>query len=491
MSSTPRRTIGPFTRPSFGGLWRDADFLKLWTGQSVSRFGSQISLLAIPLLAIALLDATPFEMGVLGAVEMLPFIFVSLPAGAWADRLRKRPILVAGDLGRAVALATIPVAYELGVLTMVQLYVVAFITGVLTVFFDVANQSYLPVLVERDQIVDGNSKLQITDSAASIAGPGVAGVLIGWLTAPVAIVWDAVSFVVSGVFVLYIRRPEPPVPVHDEATGPRPSIRSEIAEGVGYVAHHRYLRSIAAATAWSNVFGSMAWAVLLLYAYRELGLRAEALGAIFAIGNVGGLVGAVAAPRVAQRFGIGRAILIGLAVGCPQFLLIAIASRETAAPLFIASGILIGLSVMVYNINQVSLRQAITPAPLLGRMNATMRFIVWGIQPIGSLLGGTLGTILGVVPTIWIAAIGSLFAFVPLLIGPLLSLQEIPALEGVEVGPVSAAGAGVGGAAGGGAGGGAVAGGAGGAAGRDPVGGDPVGGDPVGGDPVGGAGVPS
>ncbi len=411
-----------------GSLWHHADFLRLWAGETVSRFGSQISLLAIPLVAIALLQATPFEMGILSALESLPFLLVTLPVGAWIDRLRKRPVLILGDVGRAVALASIPVAYELGVLTMGQLYVVAFATGLLTVFFDVAYMSYLPLLVERDQIVDGNAKLQISESAAAIAGPGIAGVLIAAVTAPIAILVDAASFVASAIAVVAIRRPEPAPAGEDGNGGARRSIRTEIVEGVRYVAGQPYLRSIAASTAWSNVFSSMTWAILLLYAYDQLGLGAAAIGAIFAIGNIGGLLGAVGAPRVAARLGVGRAILAGQLLYAPAGLLVAIAPRSAPVPFLVASGLLLGVSVMIYNINQVSLRQAITPAPLLGRMNATMRFIVWGVQPIGAVTGGALGTAIGLHATIWVAAIGALFSFAPLLVGPLISLREIPSL---------------------------------------------------------------
>src|SRR6476661_10853402 len=220
-------------------LLRHPDFLKLWTAETVSVFGTAITQLALPLIAIVVLHVSAFEVAALGTVEFLPFILFSLPAGVWVDRLRRRPILIVGDLGRAVAIASIPVAFYFDALTIWQLYIVGFINGCLTVFFDVAWQSYLPSVVERDQLVEGNSKLQITRSAAQILGPGMAGVLIGILQAPFAIVADAVSFVVSALFVFAIRRPEPAIEPHDEATGPRPSMRSEIRAGLGYVTGHR------------------------------------------------------------------------------------------------------------------------------------------------------------------------------------------------------------------------------------------------------------
>ncbi len=218
------------TAPS-RSLLRHPDFLKLWTAETISVFGSAITQLALPLIAATTLSVTPFEFGLLTTIEFLPFILFSLPAGVWVDRLRRRPILIAGDLGRAVAIASIPVAFYFDALTIWQLYVVGFINGILTVFFDVAYQSYLPSVVERDQLVDGNSKLEITRSASQILGPGLAGILIGFFRAPFAMVIDSVSYLVSALFLTWIRRPEPPVEAHDEAAhGPKPSMRQEIAD---------------------------------------------------------------------------------------------------------------------------------------------------------------------------------------------------------------------------------------------------------------------
>ena len=229
------------TRPR-SGLLRHPDFLKLWTAETVSVFGTQVTLLALPLVAATILQVSPFEFALLGTIEFLPFILLSLPAGVWVDRLRRRPILIVGDLGRAISLISIPLAYSVGALTIWQLYVVAFVNGCLTVFFDVAYQSYLPSIVDRDQLVEGNSRLEISRSASQLAGPGLSGVLIGFLTAPFAIVVDAISYVLSALFVFGIRRAEPPIEPHDETTGPRPSMRSEIATGLRYVTGHRWLR---------------------------------------------------------------------------------------------------------------------------------------------------------------------------------------------------------------------------------------------------------
>lgn len=419
-------------------LFRHRDFLKLWSGETISQFGTQISLLAIPFVALTTLDATPFEYGLLGTIEFLPFILFALPAGAWVDRLRRRPVLIAGDLGRAISLASIPIAYELGVLTIWQLFAVGFANGILTVFFDVAYQSYLPSLVDRDQIVDGNSKLEISRSAAQIAGPGISGVIIGVLTAPVAIILDTASFLVSALAVFGIRKSEPTPDRHvDEHGRRRGSIRQEVTDGLRYVLGHRYLRSIAAATGWSNLFSSILFIAYLPYMIRELGLSAEVVGLVLGLGNVGTLVGALTAMRVGRAIGVGRAIIVALIAAGPSALLIAVAPRETAVPFLVAAGFLLGYGGMVYNINQVSFRQAITPTGMQGRMNATMRFIVWGTIPVGTIAGGALGSIVGLSTTIWIGAIGGSFAFLPLLIGPLKTLQEMP--EPLEAAPREAA----------------------------------------------------
>jgi MFS family permease len=428
----------PQTTASRPSLVRHADFLKLWTAETISVFGSQISALAIPLVAVLILDVSPFEVALLGTIEFLPFILFTLPAGAWVDRLRRRPIMIVGDLGRAAALASIPVAYVLGGLTIWQLYVVGFITGALTVFFDVANQSYLPSIVDRDQLVEGNSKLQISQSAAQIAGPGVAGVLIGALKAPVAILVDSLSFVASAFFVFLIRRPEPPLEhPADTAGAKRPSIVTEVRQGLAFVLGNRSLRAIAAGTSTSNLFGSIGYGILIVYLAgdRYLALAPEQIGLVFALGNVGALAGALLANRLAGWFGLGPTIIGSLFLGGFNLLLVALAPSDLAIPFLIGAGLAGGLSQMIYNINQVSFRQAICPPRMQGRMNATIRFLVWGTMPIGSLIGGALANVIGVHETIWV---GAILGFVPPifpLLSPVRRLREMPAPVGDDLDP--------------------------------------------------------
>jgi MFS family permease len=421
-------------------LLRHPDFLKLWTAETVSVFGSSITQLALPLIAATVLDVTPFEFGLLTTIEFLPFILLSLPAGVWIDRFRRRPILIAGDLGRAIAIASIPVAFYFDALTIWQLYVVGFVNGCFTVFFDVAWQSYLPSVVERDQLVDGNSKLQITQSAAQILGPGMAGILIGALKAPFAMVLDSISYVVSAIFVFFIRRPEPPVVKHDEALhGPKPSMRQDVSAGLRYVLGHKWLRSIAATTGTSNFFGNVFGAILILYLTQERHLSAEAIGFAFSIGAIGFLVGALTTTRLTNRLGLGRMLLLTAFGFSLAGLPVALAPDTLIAPAVALSGILGGFCGVGWNINQVSLRQAITQPRMQGRMNATMRFIVWGTIPLGSIIGGALGSVIGLHLTIWVGAIGSLLACIPVALSSVRHIKTMP--EPVDDEPAAPGGA--------------------------------------------------
>jgi len=401
--------------------------MKLWTAETISQFGTQVSLLAIPLLAVTVLQVSAFQFALLGTVEMLPFILFSLPAGAWVDRLRRRPILIVGDIGRGVMLLSIPVAYAFDALTIWQLYLVGFVAGTLTVFFDISYQSYLPSLVDRDQLIEGNSKLEVTRQLAQTAGPAVAGGLIGVLTAPIAILLDSISYWFSAAFVFLIRRHEPTPDRHlDEHGQQRESLRKEVAAGLRYVLGNRYLRGIAASTGICNLFSGIAFATFIMYAVLELGLSAAELGLIFGLGNLGALAGALTGDRWVARFGLGRTIVGSMFLTTPGILLVAMAPRAFPVPFLIASGLLMGLSEVVYNINQVSFRQAITPRTMQGRMNATMRFIVWGTIPMGQILGGIIATTVSLSAALWVGAIGSFLAVIPLLISPVHTLQVMP-----------------------------------------------------------------
>ena len=405
-------------------LWRHRDFMKLWIGETISLFGSQFTFLALPLIAAITLRASPAEMGILSAVETAPFLLIGLFAGVWVDRRRKRPLLIAGDLGRAILLATIPLAALAGLLTIIQLYVVGFLVGICTVFFDVAYQSYLPALVGRDQLVEGNSKLEVSRSTAQLTGPGIAGVVIQVLTAPIAIFLDVLSFLLSGLFIGTIRRAEP-VP----RNGGHASMLAEIREGLGVVFGNPYLRAIAGCTATSNFFGNVVGALFILYATRDLGLTPAAIGIAMGLGNVGGLAGALLAGRLANRVGIGPIIIGSILLTSLGGLPLIIATPSTAIVMLVVSGLIIGLGNTIYNINQVSLRQAIVAQRLQGRLNATMRFLVWGTLPLGGLVGGVLGQFLGLWPAITIGICGGMLSFLWVLASPVRGLRRIPEPE--------------------------------------------------------------
>ena len=404
-----------------GGLWRHPDFLKLWSGQSISQFGTQISQLAIPLAAILVLDASAFQVASLATVEFLPFLLFALPAGVWVDRLRRRPILILSDLGRAGALASIPIAYGLDVLSIEQLYVVGFLTGTLTVFFDVSYQSYLPSLVGRPHLVEGNSLLELSRNAAQIGGPGLGGVLVGVVTAPYAILVDAVSFLGSALLLGSIRAREdaPAVVEH-------PSMRRELSEGMRYLVGHPYWRAISATTAGSNFFWTLAGSITLVYAVRTLGMSAQLIGLVFTLGSLGGLFGAVIARPVSRRIGVGPAIVLSSVLFGPALMLVPLAPRSFPEPLLVASFFLAGTGAVLYNITAISLMQTLTPERLLGRLNATRRFIVWGTIPLGSLVGGFLASRIGLHATLWVGAIGASVFFVPVLFSPVRNVREMP-----------------------------------------------------------------
>ena len=409
-----------------GGLWRHRDFRNLWAAETISVFGSQVDDLALGFVAILVLDASAFEVAVVATLNFLPFILFTLPAGVWVDRLRRRPILIASDFARASLLATIPIAYALDALTLWHLYLVVFLVGVFQVFFDVAYQSYLPSLVARDQIIEGNSKLEISRSSAQVTGPGLGGALVEIFTAPYAVLVDALSFVASGLFLLRIRKREEK-PRVDAVDGRKPNMWSELKEGLRFVGGNPNLRAQAGCTATSNLFSTLAFAIFLVFAVRELRLSAAVIGIIFSLGAAGSLLAALTARRISVRFGIGPTSIVMAAFFGPSFLLVAFAPAGSAAiPFLVVAQLFFGFSVVVYNIAQVSYRQAICPPRLQGRMNSVMRFIVWGTIPIGALAGGALATWIGLRGTILVGAVGGGLAFLWLLFSPQRHLHEMP-----------------------------------------------------------------
>ncbi len=408
-----------------GKLRGHRDFRLLWGGETVSELGSQVSLLAIPLLAVRTLHATTFQVGLLTAAETAAFLIVGLPAGVWVDRIRRHWVMIAADLGRVLVLGSIPVAYALGALTMVQLIIVTLVTGILTVFFDVAYQSYLPSLVGRDHLVEGNAKLTGSAQVATVAGPSIAGGLVQAIGSSYAIVVDSLSFLVSALAVAGIRAPEPKPEVPE---GGHPSLRHDMAEGLRFVFHNALLRAIACTTASSNLASGIAAAVEVVFLVRTVHASPAVIGLLFTLGGVGGVLGALVAGPLARRIGGARATIVGILSNVGA-LLIPLTQPKAGLVFFGIGMLFVAFGATVYNVNQVSFRQRLCPDRLLGRMNATMRFVVWGVLPIGALIGGLLGTAIGLRPTLWIGAAGEAVAGVWLLASPMRSMRDFPEIE--------------------------------------------------------------
>lgn len=410
------------------GLWRHLDFRRLWVGETVSQFGTMVTELALPLVAIHAVHASTFQVGLLGAFQTVAFLLVGLPAGAWLDRMRLRTVMIVNDVLRAVALASVPVAHWIARVTMVQLYVVALVTGVCTVFFDVAYQSYLPALVDRAELVEGNAKLQASESVSQIAGPSAGGVLIQLLGAPVAVLVDALSFLWSASWVYSIRvRPAKPERRADRHLG------REISVGLRFVLGNRLLRSIAMCTSSANLFNAIGFAVYYVFLARTLHLSAGWIGLLGSASAVGGLVGALVASRFAARVGQGPATWMAAALFGPPALVAPFVHRDWTLAAFAVAGFVMTMSTVVYNITQVSFRQALCPPELLGRMNATMRFLVWGTLPLGALVGGVLGATIGVRRTLLVSALGGILTFLPVFLSPLRRMRELLVYEDVPV----------------------------------------------------------
>jgi len=382
-----------------------------------------VTMIALPLLAIKVLHATAFQVGLLTTCETLAFLLVGLPAGAWVDRMRRRSVLIAGDLARALLLASLPLAAWLDVLTLPQVYVVTLVVGVCTVFFDVAYQSYLPHLVGREHLVEGNAKLQASQSVAQVAGPSLGGLLVQWLTAPYAILLDAASYLWSALWVMSIGKREPRPQRHADS-----HLVTEIKEGLAFVLRHRLLRSIAACTGLSNLASNAAGVALitLLASPAQLDLSAGAIGLLFTVGSVGGVLGAVVARKFAQWVGQGQAIWMSGLFWAPPAFVPPFVHRDWTLGLLAVSMLVTWVGVVVYNITQVSFRQGLCPERLLGRMNATIRFLVWGTLPLGALLGGALSTWIGLRPTLLVAAVLGVIAVLPVYLSPLRTMRELP-----------------------------------------------------------------
>ncbi len=403
------------------GVLGDRDYRQLFGATAASQFGFHITLLALPLAAIIALNATEFQAGLVFALVNAAFLLIGLPAGAWLDRTRRRPVMGAGDLARAALLVSVPLAWWAGSLTLTHLYVVSFLFGVCTVLFDVAYQSYLPQLVGRQRLVEANARLESVRALAQVSAPGIGGYLVQLLTAPVALLANAVAMAVSSLLILRIRKPEP-APARSGSA----RLLAEIAEGLRFVLSHSLLRPIAVCAATVNLFFSIYLAMLPFFLARDLALPEGQIGLILSVAGAGSVVGALVARRFAAWVGQGPAIWLSAAVGSPFALLMPLAQPGWRVWLGAAGLLVMSASAVVYNVAQVSLRQAVTPDRLLGRMNATMRFLVWGTLPLGGLLGGVFGEWFGSRTTLVVAALGATLAFLTVLLSPLRGMRTVP-----------------------------------------------------------------
>lgn len=418
------KSVKTGVQPKPRSLWRNRDFLLLWSGQSVSEMGSAVSQVALPLVAVILLHASTFAVGLLTAAETVCFLLVALPAGLVVDRVAKRWLMIWCDVLRLVVIGSVALAAAFGVLTMAQLFAVALLTGLATVFFDVAYQSYLPVLVDRDQLHDGNGKLGATQSFAQVVGPGFGGALFGLLKAGVMTV-DAGSYAVSTATLLAIRSPE--AGPEGPGQGERPGLRQEIFAGLRFVATHPVLRKIAACTGTANLFGAMTFALEVVFLVRVIHVHPAQVGLLFSIGSVGGILGGLLSGRLSRWIGTARIIWFSMLVFGAFLVLLPLTAPGWRLIFFPIAGASLNFASVVYNIAQVSYRQMICPPELLGRMNAAIRWIVWGTLPLGGVIGGALGSAIGIRPTLWIGVAGSWAAGFWVLFSPLRGLRDVPA----------------------------------------------------------------
>lgn len=408
------------------GLWRHRDFIRLWAGETVSLFGSEITELALPLAAVLTLGADAGQLGLLGAARFAPYLVFTLPAGVIADRVRRRPILVWANVGRALAIGLVPVLAALGLLTFPLLLAVAFAVGVLTVFFEVTYVSYLPSVVDREHLVEGNSRLQASASVAAIGGPGLGGLLVEVLTAPMALAVDAASYLVSALTLASIRARET-VP----AASANASALEQVAEGFRLLRQHPALRALAGVAGTYNLFSQWISVLFVLFAIQELGMSPTTLGLVLSAGAAGALAGAVLAEPVARRLGIGPALVWAVLLECVVMLPIGLVT----GPLPIVLAVLVtvfavnGCFVTMSSVHALAYRQAVAPPAMLGRISASYRIIGYGGIPLGAVLGGLAGEAFGARTGLVVGSVGLLAAAAFVLISPLRDVRELPHAE--------------------------------------------------------------
>lgn len=405
-------------------LLRQPEFLKLWAAQSISMLGDQVTLLALPLVAVITLDASAAQMGFLVAAELMPHLLFSLFAGVWIERVRsRRRLMIVADIARAGLLVSIPVAAAFDALGFAQLYGVAFAVGTCAVMFDISWSTLFVSVVPRRDVVDANSKLSLSRSISFVAGPSVAGFLVQLLTAPVTLLVDATSYIGSALFLGRIRAAEPAV--EEEQSGVLRSLR----QGFGFVLRDEFIRPELLCVATINLFNFVFHAIFILYATRELGVSPGLLGIVLGAGAVGGIVGALLAVRIERLIGIGAAFTLGAVLFPLPLVLVPLAGGSEARIVVMlgAAEFFCSVGVMILDVNAGSLMLLRTPDRLRARMSGTFRFVNYGIRPIGALLGGALGTAIGLHTTLWIGVLGALAGVIFLVFSPIPRLREAPA----------------------------------------------------------------
>jgi MFS family permease len=405
-----------------GGLISShANFRNLWIGDGVSKLGSQVVVFVMPVLAATTMGASTWEVGLLTTFAGLPFLLIGLPVGAWSDRIRRRPLLVAADIGRAATLAWVPVGYVLGVLTVVQLYVVQLMVGVGTVFFDVSQGAYLPDLVGRSRLVEANGRLEANRTVAFTAGPTVGGQLIQWLGAPRALVTTVLSYLSSAAWLASIRTQERRLPASDQR-----NLSREMADGIRFVIRQPFIRATTLHATTAVLCLSTRYSVEVLFLLRTVGLTPRTIGLLMSLTGLGAVGGAVLASRIGQAVGRTRTVLLsGLGMGLFA-LLIPLTSDGIGLLAYVVGAGMVSFWITANNVIAVSLRQTLCPDDLLGRMNASTRLLAWATLPLGGIVGGALGTSLGLRPTIWLTSAGLLLSVLWLVFSPTCRARDLP-----------------------------------------------------------------
>lgn len=404
-------------------LLRQPNFRKFWMGETISLFGDQITLIALPLAGVLVLDASAAEMGYLGAALLMPHLLFSLPAGVWLERIAsRRHVMIACDIGRALLLASVPLTHAFDSLTFAQLYLVAFGTGTLTVLFDISYATLYVAVVAREEYIEANSLINGSRSFAYIGGPSVGGGLVQALTAPLTLLVDSLSFVASALFLGRLHAPEPALGQSETR------VRDDVREGLSFVFRHPILRPSLLGVATLNLFNFAFWALFLLYATQELGIRPATLGLVLGAGAVGGLIGAVLAGRIGRRIGIGPAYLLGMVLFPAPLILVPAAGgpKPLVLAILFVSEFLSGLGVMILDINAGAFQTALTPDRLRARATGAFRFVNYGVRPLGALLGGALGSAMGLRSALWLSSIAALAGILWMLPSPLPRMRELP-----------------------------------------------------------------